>query len=113
MPETLRGGPGRGQKGVVGQDNTLGLARRSARGHHEGIAILGRPAARHDVLLAVRRHHAGGAQRVQKSVAGGGRESRVERRHGITGVPDRAERVDEARPSGEVECDEFRHWPVA
>ena len=41
------------------------------------------------------------------------REARVEGSCGVTGVPDGAERVDEARPSREVECDEFRHWPVA
>ncbi len=69
--------------------------------------------ARHGVLLAVGRHHAGGAQRAQKRLTSGGGQARVERRHGVTGVPDRAERVDEARTSREVECDEFRHWPVA
>ena len=65
------------------------------------------------MVLAVRRHHPGGAEGGQKGVPGGAGQAGVERRRGIAGVPDGPQRIDEAGSPREVECDEFRHWPVA
>jgi hypothetical protein len=65
------------------------------------------------VVLAVRRYHPGGAEGGQNGVPGGAGQAGVERRDGVARVPDGAQGVDETGSPGKVECDEFRHWPVA
>jgi len=65
------------------------------------------------VVLAIRCDHPGGAEGGQKAVPGGAGQAGVERRRGVTRVPDGAQGIDETGSPGKVECDEFRHWPVA
>ena len=83
------------------------------RGRHDDrIALFDRQAARQRVVLAVRRDHPGGAEGGQKRLAAR-REAGVERRGGVARVPDGPQGIDETGSPGKVECDEFRHWPVA
>ncbi len=64
-------------------------------------------------MFAIRRHHPGRAEGGQYDVTGGAGQAGVERGGGIPGVPDGAQRIDETGPPREIECNEFRHWPVA
>ena len=95
------------------EDDAFGLARRPAGGHDDRIALLDGERPRQDVVLAVRCHHPGRAEGGQDGVPGGAGQAGVERGGGVAHVPHRAQRVDETGSSGKVECDEFRHWPVA
>ena len=65
------------------------------------------------MVLAIRRHDPGRAESGQQVVTSGAGQAGVERGGGVPGVPDGAQRIDETGSPGKVECDEFRHWPVA
>ena len=111
--EPCRGRPRRRGNGVVGEDDTFGIARRARCRHHERVALLDGDAVGERMLLAVRADDPRGAQRVEHHVARGEREPWVEGSGGIAGVPDGLEGIDEADATGKVECDELRHRPVA
>ena len=65
------------------------------------------------MVLAIRGHYPGRAESGQQEVTSGAGQAGVERRRGVTRVPDGAQGIDETGSPGKVECDEFRHWPVA
>lgn len=65
------------------------------------------------MLLAVAGEDTGRPKGGEEGLVRPARQPRVEGGHGIAALPDGSERLDEARSSGEVQCDEFRHWPVA
>ena len=49
----------------------------------------------------------GGSQGLEQRRGGGSGQAVVERGRRVPGVPDRTQHVDEAGPTGEVQCDEF------
>jgi len=65
------------------------------------------------MLLAVGGDDTGRSKDGEEGLVRPARQAGVEWRHGIAALPDGSERMDEARSAGEVQCDEFRHWPVA
>ncbi len=65
------------------------------------------------MLLAVGGDDTGRSKRGEEGLTSPARQAGVQGCHGIAGVPDGSEGMDETRSSGEVQCDEFRHWPVA
>ena len=65
------------------------------------------------MVFAIRCDDPRRAQGSQQGVTSGTGQTGVERRRGIARVPDGAQRIDETGSSGKVQCDEFRHWPVA
>jgi hypothetical protein len=78
----------------VGQDHGLGLARRATGGDHERIAD-------GDWLL-----RAGGGE---DPFAGGRRKPRIERQHGVAGVPGAAQAVDELDGPARLDDDQPPH----
>ena len=64
------------------------------------------------MLVPVGTDDAGGTQRVEHHLARRGGKPWVEGSSGIAGIPDGAQRIDEADATGKVECDELRHRSV-
>ena len=91
----------------MGEDDTLGLAGRAARGHDQCVAVLDRAAALSPVGGPVgmtdRGHGEGGELRLLRRR----RQALVDGEGGVTAVPRLDEGVDEARSGGEVEGDEL------
>jgi len=94
----------------MGEHDSFWSAGRTARCHDEGIPLRDRQPVRQAVLLAVGGHHAGRSEGGQQGLPGRSGQAGIERCHGVAGVPDGPQRIDEAGAPREVECNEFRHW---
>ena len=103
------GGPRRSGDGLVGEHDPFGLTRGARGGDDERVALLDGLTVGQGVLLAVGTHDAARSQGVEHGPARHAGQSRVEGCRGVAGVPDGAERIDEAHATGEVECDELGH----
>ena len=97
----------------MGEHDAARGAGRPRRGEHEGVTGLDGPAAVEGGALARGIDDRARGEGGDRRPAGGGREPRVERGGGVTGVPDPPQGIDEGRSAGEVECDELGHPPVA
>ena len=107
-PEPRRGETGRGDDRVAGVDDAFRLAGGAAGGDDQGVTRLdGEPAV--EGGASRRGHHGGGAQRGEESFGGRAGESGVHREHGVAGVPDRPEGIDEAWAGREIECHQLSH----
>ena len=95
------------------QHDTFRLPRRSRGCDDQCVSSLDRDAVRKCVLVAIGTNNTSRAKSVEHRVARDEGKPGVQRSGSVARVPDGAQGIDETGSPGKVECDEFRHWPVA